>query len=174
MGGRATLRLRMPLRDPVADDFLMLSSISDFFDKHLAMRKEQPATDAAHKTHLAAAALLVEVIQSDDHVSDRERETLLASIADQFDLDENEARELLALAQAEAREATDLHQFTSLINRQFSPEQKIVLIEDLWRAAFADQILHRHEEHLIRRIADLIHVSHSALIAAKHRAQSTR
>lgn len=149
----------------------MLSAINAFFDKHLAGRPQQSSKDAAHKTHLAAAALLIEVIQSDDHVSDAERETLLASIAKQFDLSENEAQELLTLAHAEARDATDLHQFTTLINREFAPEQKIALIEDLWRAAFADQTLHKHEEHLIRRIADLIHVPHASFIAAKLRAQ---
>lgn len=150
----------------------MLAAINAFFDKHLASRPQQSTKDAAHKTHLAAAALLVEVVQSDHHVSDAERETLLASVAKQFGLSESEAQELLTLAHAEAKDATDLHQFTSLINGQFTPEQKVALIEDLWRAAFADRTLHKHEEHLIRRIADLIHVSHSAFIAAKHRVQS--
>ena len=152
----------------------MLSSISAFFEKHLAPRPGEAAVDATHKTHLAAAALLVEVIQSDDRVSEQESETLLDSIAKQFDLAPEEAKRLLALAREETQSATDLHQFTSLINRQFSPEQKIALVEDLWRAAYADQTLHKYEEHLIRRIADLIHVSHTALIAAKHRAQPNR
>jgi len=149
----------------------MLSSISAFFEKHLAPRPGEARANATHKTHLAAAALLVEVIQSDDRVSEQESETLLDSIAKQFDLAPEEAKRLLALAREETKSATDLHQFTSLINRQFSPQQKVALVEDLWRAAYADQTLHKYEEHLIRRIADLIHLSHAALIAAKHRAQ---
>ena len=74
------------------------------------------------------------------------------------------------LAEAERTASTDYFQFTSLINGAYSPEQKIRLIELLWRIAYANESLHRYEEHLVRKVADLLHVPHSAFIAAKHRA----
>ena len=66
-------------------------------------------------------------------------------------------------------DAHDIYQFTSKIDATFSPERKVGLIEELWRAAYSDSVLHEYEEHLIRRVADLLHLSHSQFIAAKLR-----
>ena len=56
---------------------------------------------------------------------------------------------------------------TTLINDQFNPEQKYRLIVALWQVANADGIISKHEDHLIRNVADLIYVSHSNFIRAK-------
>ncbi len=80
-----------------------------------------------------------------------------------------EAQELLALAEAQSREAHDIFQFTSQIAAAFSPEQKVKLLEELWRAAFADGVVHEYEEYLIPRVADMLHLSHSQFIGAKLR-----
>jgi uncharacterized tellurite resistance protein B-like protein len=150
----------------------MLSTINAFFDKYLKSTDAQSAADP-HRTRVAAATLLVEVIQADSEIADAERRTLTASIGAKFELTDTEAKDLLALAEDKAHHAVDLHQFTSLINRDFSPEQKRWLIEELWRAAYADEVLHRYEDNVIRRIADLIYVPPREMLAAKHRAQTS-
>jgi len=152
----------------------MLGAIRKFFSEHLA--QDPAATDqaAATRARLAAAALLVEVVRSDHQISDVEREAVMASAGRKFGLDEAQARSLVELAEAEAKEAHDLYQFTSLINASFSPEQKVRLVEELWRVAWSDDVLHHYEEHVIRKVADLIHVPHSAFIAAKLRVQDAR
>ncbi len=149
----------------------MLGSIGSFFQKHLGSDGMRSEETTRHQAQLAAAALLIEVVQADQQVTPAERQLLLDSVKGKFELSEQEATELMELAERQARDATDLHQFTLQINRQFSAEQKLRLLEALWRVAYADSILHRHEEHLIRKIADLIHVPHAAFIAAKLRAQ---
>jgi uncharacterized tellurite resistance protein B-like protein len=146
----------------------MLSTINAFFDKYLKPADTQSATDP-HRTRVAAATLLVEVIQADSEITASERQTLTATIGSKFSLTESEAKDLLALAEDKAHHAVDLHQFTSLLNRDFSPEQKRWLIEELWRAAYADAVLHRYEDNIIRKIADLIYVSPREMLAAKHR-----
>ncbi|MBC7983124.1 MAG: TerB family tellurite resistance protein [Candidatus Obscuribacterales bacterium] len=151
----------------------MLTSITSFFQKHLATNDHQPKDAETHRARLAAAALLVEVVHSDYEISAAERQAVLSGITRKFDLSQTEADELIALAEEQAKLATDLHQFTSQINRQFDAQQKLRLIEELWHVAYADGALHHHEEHLIRKVADLIHVSHSAFIAAKHRAKNS-
>ena len=55
----------------------------------------------------------------------------------------------------------------------YSPEEKIRLIELLWQIAYANESLHKYEEHLVRKIADLLHVPHKAYIAAKFRANES-
>lgn len=147
----------------------MLAAIRNFFDQHIAHQLDETQATAERRAQIAAAALLVEVARSDDTFSEAERQTVLKSVQRKFDLSEVEAQELLTLAEAESREAHDLFQFTSKIDATFTPERKTQLVEELWRAAYSDGVLHEHEEYLIRRVADLLHVSHSGFIAAKLR-----
>jgi uncharacterized tellurite resistance protein B-like protein len=153
----------------------MPSAIASFFQKHLS--KSADAVDAhikARRARLAAAALLVEVVHADGEIKSDERRALLSGIRAQFSLPEEDAAQLLALAETQARDAVDLHQFTSLINQQFTPAQKLELVEELWRAAYSDETLHRHEEHLIRKVADLLYVSTAGVLAAKHRVREKK
>ena len=89
-----------------------------------------------------------------------------------FKLNEAEADELVELATKEYEASTDYFEFTRLINDHYNEQQKIELIENLWHIAYADNILDKYEEHVIRRIADLIYVSHKDFIASKLRAKN--
>jgi uncharacterized tellurite resistance protein B-like protein len=147
----------------------MLDSIRKFFREHIAPDPGAGAADAAARARVAAAALLVEVVRADSESSAAERQAVLESARREFGLDEKESEALVKLAEAEATEAHDLYQFTSLINASFTAEQKLGLVEELWRVALSDDVLHHYEEYVIRKVADLIHVPHSAFIAAKLR-----
>jgi uncharacterized tellurite resistance protein B-like protein len=148
----------------------MLTAIRNFFDRHIAAQPGEPEANAERRVHLAAAVLLVEVARSDHNFSDSERQAVLGSVQKKFGLNAAEAQELLALAEAESHQAHDIYQFTSKIDATFSPEQKVRLLEELWRAAYSDSVVHEYEEHLIRRVADMLHLSHSQFIGAKLRA----
>ena len=86
-----------------------------------------------------------------------------------FGLSDEETETLFTLAEQERASATDYHQFTSLIAKNFSQDKKIKLIEYLWAVAYADGVLDKYEEHMVRRIADLIHVSHKDFMRTKHK-----
>ena len=152
----------------------MIDSIRSFFRKHMAPGADEGPAAAAQRARVAAAALLVEVVRSDDQFSEVEREAVLAAARRKFGLGEAESRQLIELAEARAQDAHDLYQFTSQINAAFSAAEKVRLIEELWRVAYSDEVLHRYEEHVIRKVADLIYVPHSAFIAAKLRVQAER
>ncbi|MEN8179138.1 MAG: TerB family tellurite resistance protein [Pseudomonadota bacterium] len=147
----------------------MLSAIKRFFDINLAPGSPQEHRDPDHVVRVAVAALLIEVAASDYKQSPQERNVLLKSVHNHFGLSETEASALIKLAESEHAESIDYFQFTNLINQHYNPKQKIKVVEELWRVAFADKELHKYEEHVIRRLADLIHVSHKDFIAAKHR-----
>jgi uncharacterized tellurite resistance protein B-like protein len=147
----------------------MLTALRNFFDQHLAQKPDETEASAERRVQLAAAVLLIEVARADHSYSDAERQTVLASVQRKFGLSAAEAQELITLAESKSREAHDIYQFTSKIDASFSPEQKVRLIEELWRAAYSDSVLHEYEEHLIRRVADMLHLSHSQFIAAKLR-----
>lgn len=150
----------------------MLSKVKKFFDTHLAPNASIPDQGQEHAIRLAVAALLVEVADADYQQQPEERQVLLDTIRDRFDLGVDEAASLIDMAEAEHANATDYFQFTRLINDQYSAEQKIAVIEALWSVAFADQQLHHYEEHVIRRLSELLHVPHHEFISAKHRMQT--
>jgi uncharacterized tellurite resistance protein B-like protein len=93
------------------------------------------------------------------------------AVREKFELGAEEADRLIDLAEAEMKQATDYFQFTSLVNRHFTQQQKQRVIELMWQVAYADAELSAHENHLMRKIADLLHISHGDYIAAKMRAQ---
>jgi uncharacterized tellurite resistance protein B-like protein len=147
----------------------MLKAIADFFDRQLGGAGAQ--TRPQHTIELATAALLAEMARIDGEIEPREREVAHEAIRQKLGLDDEEATELLALADEEARQATDYYQFTSLINRHFDAAQKMRVIELMWRVALSDGEIDAHERHLIRRIADLIHVPHADFVHAQRRAR---
>ncbi|HHJ16310.1 MAG TPA: TerB family tellurite resistance protein [Gammaproteobacteria bacterium] len=145
----------------------MLRAIQDFFHRQI-----EPDTDAgpdAHGLQLATAALLFEVLRADYDEHPDERMRLEQALQKAFSLSAEETCELAALADREAAEAVSLYQFTGLINRNFSPQQKVDVVEMLWQVAYADGRLDRYEEAAVRKISELLHVSHRDFIRVKHR-----
>jgi len=122
------------------------------------------------KLELATAALLVEVMRSDG-IADAERTAVETAVRNRFGLTDGEAQSLIEEAEAEVREAVGYYPFTSLINRHFSAEDKARIVELLWQVAYADATLSAHEQHVIRKVADLLHLSHAAYVGAKLRAK---
>ena len=146
----------------------MLSAIRRFFEEHIAPTQTAPSEE--HRLQVATAALLAEVMRLDGQ-ADPERRVILDAVRRRFSLGEDEAAALVELAEAEARDAVDYYQFTSLINRAFTAEQKVHIVELMWQVAYADETLSAHEQHVMRKIADLLYVSHGDYIAAKLRAK---
>jgi uncharacterized tellurite resistance protein B-like protein len=149
----------------------MLTAIREFFDRHIGA--ETPEHDDRHAIQLATAALLVEVARIDSESTEAERVAVAEAVREKFGLNSAEADQLIALAEAQVRQASGYFEFTSLVNRHFSAEQKLKVVELMWRIAYADAALSAHENHLMRRIGDLLHIPHGDYIAAKMRAQQS-
>lgn len=146
----------------------MLTALRRFFDERIAPEPDAPADE--HRLQVATAALLAEVMRLDGE-SEPERVAVLSAVQLRFGLSDDDTRALVELAESEAREAVGYYQFTSLINREFSAEQKVHLVELMWQVVYADAQLSAHEHHVMRKIADLLHVGHGDYIAAKLRAK---
>jgi len=151
----------------------MLKKIQIFFEKNFIMDSSL-AVPVEQQLNLAAAALMIEMILQDDQIDESEVVAVKSTLTKQFNLSVAEAQNLYELAEAEKHQATDYHQFTSLIAEHYTRPQKIQLIESLWRVAFADNVLDKYEEHMVRKISDLIHVSHKDFIQARHRVELAR
>jgi uncharacterized tellurite resistance protein B-like protein len=140
--------------------------------KALARLFEAPAEDAPadEHHHLAAAILLFEVAKSDHQVDASELQRLEQVLRAQWQLDDQALAELVEVASREADLSASLHEQVDVINRGFSPSQKYDLLLGLWQVACSDGGIHHYEEHLVRRIADLLYIPHSEFIRAKHQA----
>ena len=134
--------------------------------------KESAATDEVeHRAlELACAALMFEVARADFAVEAIEQETVAALLKDQFKLTADEVSTITEAAVEQADAATCLFEFTRTLNELASAEQKRDLLAMMWRVAMADDALSRYEEHVIRKVADLLYVPHSDFIAAKQSA----
>ena len=145
----------------------MLNSIRQFFENKLVNKEEEPTSSSIAKTDLACAALLIEVINSDHKLEEQETQAFFSVLQNNLNIPGEDIDELVELAENQAKEATSLYEFTSLINSDYDYSQKVGLIENMWRIAFSDNNLDKYEDHLIRKISDLIYVSHSDFIRAK-------
>ena len=123
--------------------------------------------DEAHRLQLATAVLLVEVMRSDSHVNAAERAATVTALRAKLALSDDEVARLLAQAEHTAKSANDYFRFTSAMNEQFTQAQKIQVVEYMWQVAYADGHLDENENHLISKIAGLLHVTHGEYIAAK-------
>lgn len=141
----------------------MLDKIRQLF----ARKEDETEQDKVAAEHLAAAALLVEVMIIDGNLDDQELQSIGQTLCDILDLSEAQVEELILLSREEVAEATSLYQFTKEINANFDLEGKMALLTSMWRVAFADGYLDKHEESIIRRVADLLHIRHNEYIRCK-------
>ncbi|AZQ12455.1 TerB family tellurite resistance protein [Shewanella khirikhana] len=116
----------------------------------------------------AAAALLIEVVLADESLSGQEQTLLPGIIANLTGASATEASELIQSAMARHEEAVSLFEYTDLINREFSLQDKQALILAMWQLAFADGELCQYEEQIIRKTADLLYLKHSELIQLRN------
>jgi uncharacterized tellurite resistance protein B-like protein len=151
----------------------MIASIKEFFTQFIEPGTKQTGADRLKALQIATAALLLEMMRMDEHIAVEERNSIIATLRRQFSLDSGQLDTLLDLAEQEARQASGYYQFTSLINKTCTADQKIRIIENLWQVAMADGHLDAHELHLMRKIADLLYVGHADYVAAKQRARQT-
>ena len=119
---------------------------------------------------LACAALMFEVARADFTVETTEQDAVTSLLTAQFNLSADEVSTITEAAVEQADAATCLFEFTRTLNELASAEQKRNLLAMMWRVAMADNDLSRYEEHVIRKVADLLYVPHGEFIAAKQSA----
>ena len=149
----------------------MLRKLAAFFDGAFADGAADPAA-REHALRVATALLLIEVAKADYAEDLAEDEAMLRSLRQFFALDDEAAALLLDEARSTADRAVELQQFTRRLHEQLSVAEKQRVVEMRWQVALADSRLDKHEDHLVRRIAELLYVSHSDLIRIRNRVRS--
>ena len=149
----------------------MIEAIKQFLQKDRERDKSVSAIDKQQLIKMAAAVLFVEVMHADHKVDKRERQLVKQALQESFSLSSHETEELLQLAEERVKDVTSLHEFTSVLHGRLTNEEKVMLLEQIWRIVLADNEVDKYEEHLVRRIAELLYIKHSDYIRAKLNAE---
>ena len=144
----------------------MIKKIKDLITK-ISNKEEIEESSNILQLDRACAALLVEIAFADKDFDEREKESLKQSLLKSYAIDIETINEIINDAEKTVEESTSLYEYTRTVNDEFEYPQKLNLLENLWKVAYADETLDKYEEHLLRKISDLIHISHSDYINIK-------
>ena len=138
--------------------------------KNLQQARGDEVANDVRWVERVSALLLVEIARSDASIDAEEIDTIRQALqASSSSMDATEIDEILDSARLDADAAVSLHNQVRQINDGFSREQKLALVEQMWRVAIADGDLDKYEEHTIRKLCGLIYVNHREFIQAKLR-----
>ena len=149
----------------------MIESIRQFFMANMAESQAPEDEDLPADLRLAACALLLELAYADDDFTEEERVHLEGAVRRQFGLDEDQALELIALAEKQRDDAVDLWTFTNLVAEHYSLGQKMVLAEAMWGLVYSDGELASREDYLMRKISGLLRLEPGYLAEARKRVE---
>lgn len=147
----------------------MLKSLIEFFEQGTGETAESARAGADNRVELAAAVLMIEISLADSSIDDGELAVIKKALTGRFKIAVEQVDELIELARKEVDLAVSLNEFTRMLNDNLDATEKIQVIELLWEVAFADAVLDKYEEYYIRKIADLLYISHKDYIRTKHR-----
>ena len=144
----------------------MLESLKKIFRK-----SEKNSQETNSETELKLlCGLMIEAAQTDGKVEQNEIDRISSALVKIFLADQSEVELVLENCLKEINEPKSLHAFTSKLNKIFSDEKKMLLIETLWEIVLSDGEVHEFESNLIRRLAGLLYISDVSCGNAKKRA----
>lgn len=143
----------------------LLQEIEDYFSGRVKLQPK-PAPNN-REVRVATAVLLLELGRADMESRHDEHRAVARTLERVLQATPEQTAAIVRLAEEQVRASRPLHHFTTLIDRGFARAQKRELVEGLWRVAFADAEILAHEEYLIRKIADLIHLPFEDFLLAK-------
>ncbi len=134
-------------------------------------KKKVTDSDKTEDNHVALCVLLLEAANADGECSDEEMEHIVATLTKECGVPRQEIDGLIATAQQERKEAVDLFRFTRYMNTNLTKDEKIAVMEAIWRVIHTDAKLDAHEDQFAHKLANLLRLTHTELIDAKIRAR---
>ncbi len=149
----------------------MIDFVKKYFGKTSPDDPKRQKKDTSHDIRIATCALLLEMSSIDGEFSESERENIISILKNDYELSDEHAVALLDASRDELENSLDMWRFASLINKNYSIEEKERVIEMIWSIAYADENLDKHEDYLVHKMAKLLRLTHKQLIDAKLKAK---
>ncbi len=124
---------------------------------------------SAGDVYLATCAVFLEMAQIDNEFDERERDQILRVFEREYGIPAEDVTALEKASQDALARSKDHWTFTNVINQHFSNEEKLRLVELLWRLVYADGRMDEHENYFMHKLAKLLRLTHRDLIDAKLR-----
>ena len=145
----------------------MIDVVKRFFNKATLKVNEASSQTTEHDIRVATCALFVEIARIDEKFTEAEMNSIVSILKEKYSLSSEHADALITEAERELEKSVDLWQFARLINENHSNEEKIKIIETLWRIVYVDGKMDQYEHYLMNKLQNLLRLSHNQLIAVK-------
>ena len=145
----------------------MLDIVKRFFSKTKVNNSNTEKQNTVHDLCVATCALFVEMARIDGTFTQAELETILSILKEKYGLSGEHADALIEEADKERDQSVDLWQFARLINENYSTDEKIEVVENLWQIVYVDGKMEQYEHYLMNKLKNLLRLSHNQLIDAK-------
>lgn len=149
----------------------MFGVIRNIIEGSKTSKGRKTKKDREQRKHIAAGVLLLEAAHIDNECSKEELEHIVTTLKDKFAVSDSCVDDLLDLARVDREQSVDLWEFSRYINRFFSAHEKRAVMEDVWRIILLDGKLDQHEDYYAHKLANLLHLPHEQMIAAKLKAR---
>ena len=137
------------------------------------LTQPDPAPLANDDARLALTALLVRVARSDNDYAATEIALIENIAATRYGLDAPDAEALRIQGEALEQEAPDTVRFTRAIKDAVAYDERVAVIEALWKVVLADGARSDEENALLRLVASLLGVSDTDSAMARQRVART-
>ena len=145
----------------------MFERLKSVFILSDAERPGGSAQDSSRRIQVATAVILLEVANADDDFSDVEQDTVISILKDNFNLSIDEVDELIDVSDEERKGSVDMWHFANIINENYTETEKHSVMDNIWRVIYADGRLDKYEDHIVHKLATILHIPHKAMIDAK-------
>lgn len=150
----------------------MIRALREILDRLVAPAGSTQPMAREEAVRLATAVLLVETARADHAEKMVESAVVFEQLQRHFGLPAEEAEELMALAESELKDAVSLQRFTRQLHEALTEDEKLAVIEMLWKVAFADGVLHPREEALVRKVGSLLYMREADMLRLRHLVQN--
>ena len=147
----------------------MLDLIKRVLGKNEDRNGQQAGND--HDLHVALCVLMLEAAHADGECSADEKEHVIETLTAKCGVARTEIDALIDLAYKKRHDSVDLFNFTRYLNRNYSKQEKVAVMEAVWVVILTDGQLEAHEDQFAHKLANLLRLSHRELIDAKIRAR---
>jgi len=145
----------------------MIEIVKHFFRKLSETDTTEPAIGGGHDIRVAVCALLLEMAQIDKQFTKAELKAILDILMERYDLSREEANAIVEQADEELKDSVDAWQFARLINETYTTDEKMAIVETLWRVVFVDGKMDQYENYLMHKFSNLLRLTNKQLIDAK-------
>lgn len=119
------------------------------------------------RLQVATCALFVEMANADSEFTKEERDKIISIMQKTFNINQEYVEELIELAEYQLQESVSIYEFTSMINRNYTQDEKFEILKNLWRLVYTDEILDKYEDTLVKRIGNNFVFDHKEIMDAK-------